>query len=739
MEWSNQAPAPTGGHQITMPTFEQLQEKCKPYIPDPLIELIRSAYEVAKNAHDGQLRKSGDPYITHPLEVACILATLHQSPATIAAALLHDTLEDTALTFEDLEAKFGKDIAMLVEGVTKLGKLRFRSVEEEKAENLRKMILAMANDLRVVIIKIADRLHNMRTLKFLDRRQQIEMSTETREIFAPLAHRLGMWTIKWELDDLSFYYLQPRDFEHIKAIVAETRAERERYVTQFIQKVEDLLKELNVSAKVVGRPKHFYSIYQKLKKQGVSYTDLYDVLGIRVLVSSIPDCYTVLGVLHSAFKPISGRFKDYIAVPKPNLYQSLHTTVIAFEGKPVEIQIRTEQMHEIAEYGIAAHWKYKEGKAHTAFEGDFSWLRQIAEAQSDPMKPTDYLENLKVDLFIDEVFVFTPKGDVQELPKGATPIDFAYKIHTEIGHRCIGAKVDNRIVPLNYVLQNGQRVDVLTGPHPNPKLDWLSSARTGHAKNKIKQWFRKQNVELNREKGKEEVDKYLTAAGFEPKEILTEKELQDFLDKYHLKSIDDLILQVGIGEVSIKALMGYLEKTHPAKSAEEETVEDVIQKYKKTTDRKKQQSGVRVVGQDNIETYTARCCSPLPGDPIIGFVTMGHGISVHRTDCANIRQIPEADKARLVAVEWITGQTQTHYAVTLHIEGFDRFGLLKDIVSAITDSKINIKEVKGQTTSKGGQVHMDVVVETRNVEELRKLTHKLYGMPDIYAVSRYRY
>jgi GTP pyrophosphokinase len=712
-------------------TSEDLFERIRQYLPASGVDRVIRAYEFAKRAHEGQLRKSGDDYITHPLQVAYILADLEQDAATISAALLHDTIEDSDVNKQDIVDAFGADVYTLVEGVTKLGQIHFESKEEKQAENFRKMFLAMAKDLRVVLIKLADRLHNMRTLRHLPEAKQKEIALETREIFSPLAHRLGMWSLKWELEDLAFYYLQYDEFQKIKAMVASRRDEREAYVNSFLSIVQKLLADVGIQAIVTGRPKHFYSIYKKLRSQGLSYDELYDVLGSRVILNSVRDCYEALGVIHAAFKPVTGRFKDYIAMPKSNMYQSLHTTVIGPQGKMVEIQLRTKDMHQVAEFGIAAHWRYKEGKIHTRFDADFSWLRQIIESQKDEVEPSSFLQTLKVDLFIDEVFVFTPKGEVQMLPKGATPIDFAYKIHTEIGHTCMGAKVNGHIVPLHHALQNSDQVEILTAKRQTPKLDWLNFVQTGYAKSKIKHWFRKQRQQQNIEEGRAAIEKTFALSGYVAKEVLTEANIRLLLDKFKAGRWEELCLMVAHGEITAKAVVHQVDLVlRPPMAAVEEPP-------KKRVEASTAVDGVRVLGEDNILVHFARCCAPVPGEPIVGVITQGHGVSIHRRDCTHIVHMPEVDRIRLIDVEWTTAgpMTQRTFAIKLQIDGFDRVGLLKDIVNQISNIHTNIKDIKSRI-QKDGTVRLTLSVEVHDHDHLNKIRNAITQVPDVIDVYR---
>ncbi len=715
--------------------FEDLIVKVTQYLPKKEIEDIHRAYLFAKKAHEGQLRKSGEDYIGHPVEVANILAELEQDTATVCAGLLHDTIEDCGVTKDQLNEKFGEEVSLLVDGVTKLGKLTFQSQEEAQAENFRKMFLAMAKDLRVVIIKLADRLHNMRTLKHMSKQKQMEKAKETKDIFSPLAHRLGMWKVKWELEDLTFFYLQYDEFQEIKRLVSSRREERERYVHDFLEQIDELLQRSQVTARVTGRPKHFYSIYKKLVSQDLSFDALYDTLGVRVIVQDLTACYTVLGLIHSIFKPINGRFKDYIAMPKSNMYQSLHTTVIGPEGKPVEVQIRTEDMDQIAEYGIAAHWRYKEG-ARGKFDGDFAWIRQLIDQHRDTKAPTEFLHDLTGDLFVDEVFVFTPKGEVQVLPHGSTPIDFAYKIHTEIGHCCIGAKVNGSIVNLDYVLQSGDRIEVLTSKKPNPKLDWLLFVGTAQAKSRIKQWYKRQNAEDNIQKGKVKLDKLLLVAGFIPKEVFDNALIHQICKRFDTQTLDDLYLHIAQGETSPKDVADYIQaQLQPPQ--DEPDVLPVPSKLSRLKQSKTSSGDVRVLGEDNVMAYIAKCCHPLPGDSITGFITLGHGVSIHRQDCSQLQNLDDAGKARLVSAEWnvLTHSSKT-YAAILHVEAFDRIGVLKDVLNTISDTKTNILEVKTKSQTAKGKMRASITLEIKDTKHLNTVKQAISLINDVLTITR---
>lgn len=722
--------------QATNTDLSTLINIASTYLNSDQVEQIQRAYHFASNAHEGQMRKSGEAFITHPLMVATILANLKQDTSTICAGLLHDTIEDTDVKKSDMQNEFGEDITHLVLGVTKLGTLEFHSKEERQAENFRNMFLAMAKDIRVVVIKLSDRLHNMQTLRSLPEKKQYRIARETREIFSPLAHRLGMWSLKWELEDLAFSILQPNDFQHIKSLVASRRNEREHYVAIFCTHVEKMLQSNAINATVTGRPKHFYSIYRKLQKKDISFDELYDMLGIRVIVTSVPECYQVLGVLHSEYKPIAGRIKDYIAVPKSNLYQSLHTTVIGPEGKPVEIQIRTDTMHQIAEFGVAAHWQYKEGKVSENAKQDFSWLRELVNIQSDTLTPKDYLNELKLDLFIDEVFVYTPKGDIQVLRKGATPLDFAYKIHTEVGHCTKGAKVNGKIVPLHYVLQNGDRINILTGKDEKPTIDWLSFVKTSQARNKIKQWLRRQKTIENISIGKDRLYKTLLVKGFSPKTILSAAFLPQLQQRFTaLQSIDELYLHIAQGEISPHEVITHLRSldttsSHTSSKINETSTRPTPKQFRQTI-----HDGLRVVGEDNISIRIAQCCDPVPGDDVIGFITMGAGVSVHRTQCQHILTLADTKRDRLIDVSWNLADSQRHYPVTISIEGFDRDGVLSDLLQRITDQHAHINQVHTHIKDSGTLV-VTISIDIIDLNQLKRIISAIQRSNDVLQVRR---
>ena len=649
--------------------MNELLEKIKVYYPKADLEVVKRAYEFAENAHKDHVRLSGDPYFTHPLAVANILAELEQDHLTIAAALLHDVIEDAEVSPEELVAIFGEEVARMVEGVTKLSQFSFYSREERQAENFRKMFVAMGEDFRIIIIKLADRLHNMQTLQFLSPAKQKEISLETREIFAPLAHRLGMWRLKWQLEDLAFSFLEPKEYENIKQKVVVSRGEREAYIAGFTEKLKELLGQMKIQAEVNGRAKHFYSIYRKMTDQNLEFEDVYDLVAVRVIMESIRDCYAILGMVHAAWAPIPGRFRDYIAVPKSNGYQSLHTTILGPDGKPVEIQIRTREMHRGAEYGIAAHWRYKEGETDKVLDQKMAWLRQMLEWQSELKDARDFMESLKIDLVVDEVFVFTPKGLVIDLPVGANPVDFAYRVHTEVGHRCMGAKVNGRIVPLDSTLQNGDIVEIITGKKDSPSKDWIGFVRTAGARVKIKNWFKRQK-----------------------------------------------------GEAKPEAVA-------PA-AVREETV---IGPYLVPRPRVKVKSVIKVAGLENVMLKFSKCCYPIPGEEILGFVTRGKGIAIHRSDCVNLIH-QEVDPAKLVKVEWNPGSGQI-FPVEVVVEAFDRVGVFKDILSQISETGTNVSAAK-VTTKRGSSAFLRLIVDVKDAAHLAQVIQAVCKVSDVYEVVR---
>ena len=717
-------------------TAEQVLEKASQYLANEDIELVARAYEYARDAHSEQYRKSGEPYIIHPIQVAGILVDLHMDPATVSAGFLHDVVEDTEVTLEDIEREFNKEIAMLVDGVTKLGKIKYKSHEQQQAENHRKMFIAMAQDIRVILIKLADRLHNMRTLKHLPQEKQRRIANETLEIFAPLAHRLGINTIKWELEDTSLRYLNPQQYYRIVNLMKRKRAEREEYLDEVMTGIREKLKEVAIQPEISGRPKHIYSIYRKMALQNKQFNEIYDLLAVRVVVNSIKDCYAVLGIIHTCWKPMPGRFKDYIAMPKANLYQSLHTTVIGPKGDPLEVQIRTKEMHEIAEFGIAAHWAYKEGKAAETtgtLEKKLTWFRQILEWQNEASNAEEFMESLKIDLFSDMVFVFTPKGDVMELPLGSVPIDFAYRVHSEIGNKTIGAKVNGKMVTLDYKLKTGDIIEILTSKHSyGPSQDWVKLAQTSHAKNKIRQFFKKQRRDENIEKGRELVEKEVRGLEYEMKEVLAPDNLKRVAEKFNFANEEDMFAAVGYNGITAAQIVTRLTDKFRKQREEEEIVE--VKEVRKPMKIRKWDSGVKVSGADNLLIRLSKCCNPVPGDDIVGYITKGRGVSIHRRDCVNVHT--EEAVERLLEVEWEgSPEKEIEYNVDIEISGYDRRGLLNEVLQAVTETKTYISAVCGRSDrNKMATINMSISI--RNLQHLKTVVERIKRVPEIYAVRR---
>ncbi|MBU2700899.1 GTP pyrophosphokinase [Sporomusaceae bacterium BoRhaA] len=715
----------------------ELLNQMKSSQPEPPTDLVEKAFYVAYNAHQGQKRASGEEYIIHPLCVAKILADLQIDAVTICASLLHDVVEDTAVTLDEIEREFGNEVAFLVDGVTKLSRMEYKSKEEQQLENYRKMFLAMAKDIRVVLIKLADRLHNMRTLKHVPPEKQQRIASETMEIFAPLAHRLGMSNIKWEMEDLAFRYLEEEKYYELVEKVKQKRREREAYITQAVEILKQRLDSVAIKAEIQGRPKHFYSIYKKMQKSHKDLSEIYDLSAIRVVVDTIKDCYGVLGMVHTLWKPIPNRFKDYIAMPKSNMYQSLHTTVIGVSGQPLEIQIRTAEMHRTSEYGIAAHWRYKEGgKAGSKdFDQKLSWLRQLLEWQQEIRDPREFVETLKLDVFADEVFVFTPKGDVIDLPAGSVPIDFAYRVHTDVGHRCIGARVNGKMVPLEYRLKNGDIVEVITTKQGNgPSRDWLNIVGASETRNKIKQWFKKEKREENIAKGHEMLEKETKKLGYDWRVLGKSDRVLEVAKKFNLTT-DELLASLGYGGHTLHAVMAKLVDSYK-KEQKSTTLPDLMQlmtelKPKRTPS--KASHGVLVKGENGLLVRLARCCNPVPGDEIIGFVTRGRGVSVHRADCLNILN-NQAEFERMIEVSWDVSLDQV-YPVTVEVTGTDRAGLLSDIMVLSSEEKINISTINAKVHKNKSAV-ITLSFELKNVSQLELVMTKIRRIKDVYTVQR---
>ncbi|OQY09409.1 MAG: guanosine-3',5'-bis(diphosphate) 3'-pyrophosphohydrolase, partial [Fusobacteriia bacterium 4572_132] len=658
-------------------------------------EKILLAYEFAKEAHLDQKRKSGDPYIMHPVEVAKILITMKMDTDTIVAGLLHDVVEDTLITIIDIKCNFGENVAHLVEGVTKLKKLPGGT--QTQAENIRKMIVAMAKDVRVVIIKLADRLHNMRTLKHMREDKQKRIANETLKIFAPLAHRMGMAKIKWELEDLSLYYLEPKKYRELVEMVAFKRKVREEYTNKITKILNQKIEQYKINGEVTGRPKHFYSIYKKMYEKGKKFQDIYDLIAMRVIVETEEECYHILGIVHNLWTPVPGRFKDYIAVPKSNGYQSIHTTIVGEKGNFVEIQIRTSEMHRIAEEGIAAHWKYKEKVTNTKSDNIYSWLRKILEWQQEEDDSEIFIQAVTGDILSEEVFIFTPKGDVLELPKGATPLDFAFHIHTQVGFKCIGAKVNHKIVPIDYKLQNGDKVEIITTKTPKaPGKDWINIVATHSAKSKIRRWFKYKEFDEKAEEGRNILEKELANHGIKIKKCEEEKEIQTFLKKHRIAKIEELFYQIATGKTSTEAVLSNFE----INKKDENIQKNLIKKEKK----QKSTSGVIIEGIDNIVIRFAKCCTPVPGDEISGYITKGAGIAIHRNDCKNFESLKERNPERIINVRWDDENTNiSHYTVKFNVIVTDRPNILNEILQIISDKRINIVGLSSVSFKDGGK------------------------------------
>ena len=727
------------GERIQDAEFRHLIDTIHSYLPQADCEDVTKAYHAAEEAHKEQHRVSGEPYILHPLAVAQILADMKIDTTTITAALLHDVVEDTACTLEDLRQEFGREVAFLVDGVTKLSRLNYRTKEDQQLNSMRKMFLAMAKDVRVVVIKLADRLHNMRTLRYMRSDKQKRIAQETLEIFAPLAHRLGIFNIKWELEDLSFRYLEPDKYYDLVDQMKQKRHVREEIVNEAIDVLRKALDDAHIHCEINGRPKHFYSIYKKMKKDNRDLSQVYDLFAIRVIVDDVKDCYGVLGIVHSLWKPLPYCFKDYIAMPKPNNYQSLHTTVIGTRGQPVEIQIRTWEMHHIAEYGVAAHWRYKEGNQTAnkdAFDEKMGWLRNLLEWQ-DTSNPQEFVNALKLDAFSDEVFVFSPRGDVIDLPQGAIPIDFAYRIHTDVGHRCVGAKINGKIVPLDYRLKNGDIVEIITSKTGKPSLDWLNIVGSSESRSKIRNWFKKENREENIEKGLEALERECKRLNHDWKTLNVGGRLGRVAKQMNAGSEDDLAAAVGYGGFAVNTVLIKLlelQKKDLQKQEEQNTSLVMLEKLKPRKPVKHSGTGILVKGEPGLLVRLAKCCSPVPGDPIIGFITRGRGVSVHRADCPNVTH-GQSDVDRLIDVEW-DYEGDERFEVNMEIVAYDRTGIMAEIMAALAEMKISILSINAKTSdTKNVVIHMGISI--KDLAQFEFITTKIRRLKDVYAVERY--
>ncbi len=693
--------------------------------PGANLEKVDQSFDLAVLAHEGQPRATGEPYVTHPIATAQMLAELGLDTVAIQAALLHDVPEDTEYGLTDVEERFGSEVAQLVDGVTKLSKFSTHSHEQQQAENIRKMLLAMAQDIRVVLIKLADRLHNMRTLYGLPAEKQMRIARQTMEIYAPLAERLGIWQMKWELEDLAFKTLEPERFRELARLLDTRRVGRESYIDRAIAELRPRLEAAGIEVDLQGRPKHIYSIWKKMERKGAEFGEIYDVYAIRILVNDVRDCYAALGIVHSLWRPIPGQFDDYIAVPKNNLYQSLHTAVIALDGKPLEIQIRTHQMHQISEVGIAAHWRYKEGtKSDREYDAKLAWLRQLLDWQRDVSDATEFVEGIKLDIFQDQVFVFTPKGDIKDLPSGATPLDFAYRIHTDVGHRTIGAKVNNRLVPLDYRLKNGDIVEVVTtkGEH-GPSRDWMNVVRTSHAREKIRQWFKRKDRDENIVHGKESLDRELRRLARTSTAAIGADRIADVARQYNYESLDDFFAAIGYGAVSAQSVvmrLGVVDDTQG-------TLPTVA-----PAPHVPRIGGVRVKGVGDLLVRFAKCCHPIPGDPIVGFITRGKGVTVHLQSCPTV--VNEREVSRLIEVEWEAAPTQT-YPIAIRVEAYDRTGLLSDISQVVAEHKVNILAAQVAVTSDHTAV-VTATLQVASVSQLAKVMSRIETLKDVITVQR---
>lgn len=723
--------------------------KCSEYMNAEHVAIVQKACDFATYVHREQFRKSGEPYIVHPIQVAAILAELKMDPETVSAGFLHDVVEDTPVILADIGELFGKDIEVIVDGVTKLSKIRYKSHREQLAENHRKLLLAMSKDLRVIIVKLADRLHNMRTLKHLRPDKQRRIANETLEIYAPLADRLGISTIKWELEDTSLRYLNPQQYYRIVHLMNSRRDERLQYINEAIDEIKGAIVDLKLKdGEIYGRPKHIYSIYRKMRDQHKQFSQIYDLLAIRVIVKSIKDCYAVLGAIHTKWTPMPGRFKDYIAMPKANMYQSLHTTLIGPSGTPFEVQIRTEEMHRVAEYGIAAHWAYKEGKTdgvkETTTGEKLNLFKEIIELQNESSDASDFMESVKGDLFSDRVYVFTPKGDVFELPKGAGPLDMAYSIHTEIGNHTTGAKVNGKIVPLDYQVKNGDIVDILTSQNSaGPSRDWLDLVHTNKARNKVKRFFKQQDRIQNIDRGKDILEEALIEEGYNVHDVLNAKNIERVLAKRHISTSDDMYAALGFGELQPAGIINILtqdireqKELQRKKQQEKDLLEDHKGiKNNNANSKNKHDESVLIEGIDNLLVRLSHCCNPIPGDEIVGYITKGRGVSVHRTDCPNVKNA-EQSGTRLIDVSWnVVSDDRTHYNTDLEIQGYNRSGLLNDVLQAINNTTKQLNSINGRIDH-NKMATIDVTVGIRDKVHLQRVIDNIKRVPDVYVVKR---
>ncbi len=743
VERTDAAPEKRGGLLARLPfvssepkppdSLEELLKTVKSYNPKADLRQVQRAYAFAERFHRGQMRKSGENFITHPLGVAQVLAGLRMDTTTLVAALLHDVVEDTPAALSDIERDFGADVAEIVDGLTKMEKIKYRSREQAQAENVRKMLVAVARDIRVLLIKLADRLHNMRTLGSLSSAKQREKATETLEIYAPLAHRLGIDQIKWELEDLAFATLHPKRFAEIGNLVGKAEGEWKEYLEGVMGSVEQTLHQAKLKADVKGRPKHLYSVYEKMVLRGKEFSEIYDLVGIRVLVDSVKDCYAALGAIHTLWKPVPGRFKDYIAMPKFNMYQALHTTVIGPEGRPLEVQFRTHQMERTAEFGIAAHWRYKEG-GKKKDDADLVWLAQLLDWQKETSDPREFMESLRIDLYADQVFVFTPKGDVTNLPAGATPIDFAYAIHTEVGHRCMGAKVNGKLVPLDYRLQTGDTIEVLSSKAQDaaPSRDWLQMVKSPRARTKIKQWFTRERREDAMETGRDNLQRELRRQGLPLKRLTTEELLQEVARDLRYATLDALLVAIGEGQVSPQSVVVRLTRHITAQEPEEAGEELPLARPVRLKPRETDQ-GIVVTGMSDVWVKLARCCTPVPGDPIIGFVTRGHGVSIHRAECPNAKALVLQDD-RLIDVAWRSGKPTT-FIVSVQIEALDRKKLLGDIATAISEQQVNIV-ASSTTTGKDRVARFRFTFEMADIAHLASVLSAIRKVDEVFDAHR---